>query len=385
MRNVTIQNPRCLAEFAPAGAKEVRSFLPETALFGKNTLRGVSVRASASARTQRFPSVQKPGEAGSEQLLRNRLIALALAALLLLGAAGCGAAGHGGKLRIVVTTFPIYDWVRTILGDDTDAELIWLLDSGVDLHSYQATAADLAIIADCDVFIYIGGVSDAWVDDALAQKRNKSMTVVDLMEVLGTAVSLEEVPAGAEAEEGDGADEYDEHIWLSLQNARVLAAYIGAVLEGKDPENAETYAANTEQLNQDLLLLDVAYLKAASEAEIQTLVFGDRFPFRYLMDDYGLDYYAAFAGCSAETEASFETVLYLAEKVDELGLPAVIALEGSDGRLAQTVADAAASGPAVLVMDPMQSVTVQDAAAGKTYINIMNDNLLVLRQALGLD
>lgn len=307
----------------------------------------------------------------------KRIAAMLLAAALLLGASACGTMGHSGGLRIVTTVFPAYDWVRAILGEDTNAELTWLQDGGVDLHSYQATAADLAKIAECDVFIYVGGESDAWAEEALKQATNGSMVVIDLMEALGTAVNL------AEGESEDGGTEYDEHIWLSLQNAKILTAYIAAVLGALDRKNAETYAENASAYENELLLLDASYLAAVRAAGVKTLVFGDRFPFRYLMEDYGLDWYAAFPGCSAETEASFETILTLAGKVDELSLPAVIAVKGSDGSVAGTVAENAASAPAVLWLDSMQSVTRSDAEAGETYLSAMEENLTVLRQALG--
>lgn len=317
-------------------------------------------------------------------MMKKRILTLALAAVLLLGAAGCGTVGHGGGLRIVTTIFPVYDWVRVILGEDTGAELTWLMDSGVDLHSYQATAADLAKISECDVFICVGGESDEWVEGALAQAKNKNMVVVRLLDVLGTAVRLEEVTEGMEADEDDGPT-YDEHIWLSVENARVLTSYLAALLGGIDEKNAQTYLDNASAYDDELMLLDVSYLSAVRGADTTTLVFGDRYPFRYLADDYGLRCYAAFPGCSAETEASFETILFLAEKVDELGLPAVMTLEGSDHRIAQTVAESAASAPAVLALDSMQSVNASDAENGVTYLSVMEENLVVLRQALTIE
>lgn len=315
--------------------------------------------------------------------MKTRILATLLAAVLLLGAAGCGTMGHSRGLRIVTTIFPIYDWVRAVLGEESEAELVWLMDGGVDLHSYQATAEDLAMISGCDVFICVGGASDAWADAALAQAKNKNMVVVKLMDVLGGSVRLEELTEGMEAD-GDGEPEYDEHIWLSVENARVVTAYLAALLGGIDEKHAQTYLDNAAAYDDALMLLDASYLSAVREADTKTLVFGDRYPFRYLADDYGLRCYAAFPGCSAETEASFETVLFLAEKVDELGLPAVMALEGSDHRIAQTVADTADSDPVVLTLDSMQSVTAADAAGGVTYLTVMEENLAVLRQALTL-
>ncbi len=246
--------------------------------------------------------------------MKNRVIALALAVLLMAGAAGCGS---GGGLRIVVTAFPVYDWVRTILGEDTDAELVWLTDDGASLHGYEPSEEDLKTIADCDVFIYIGGPSDDWAEEAASRIRSRTATVIDLMDALGSAVGLEQDPdAGA----------YDEHVWLSLQNARVLTAYIAAVLEGKDPKHAEAYAANTEAYDSELMMLDMKYVGATRSAEPGVLLFGGPFAFRYMLRDYFLEYAAAFEGCPGGTAVSAETIASLAAKADELGLRAVIAL-----------------------------------------------------------
>ena len=223
------------------------------------------------------------------------------------------------KIRIVTTIFPEYDWVREILGDKADsAEITMLLDNGVDLHSYQPTADDLIKLSDCDLFVYVGGESDEWVEDALKSAANRDRKVIRLLDALGDSVKEEETVEGMQEEEEDHEEkEYDEHVWLSLKNAKTLVGAISAALQELDPGNKDTYAANADAYGQKLSALDAEYQKAVSAGTYKTLLFGDRFPFRYLVDDYGLSYYAAFAGCSAESEASFETVSFLARKVDE--------------------------------------------------------------------
>ena len=498
--------------------------------------------------------------------ITKKFFAMLLAAALFgTFAAGCGSASADNaaqNIKIVTTIFPEYDWVREVLGDAADnADLTMLLDNGVDLHSYQPTADDIIKISDCDLFIYVGGESDEWVDDALENAVNKDMKVINLLDVLKDTVKTEEAVPGMQAEEGhnhgvgdfddsdvkdrslsdwngdwqsvypyvldgtldpvmekkaesgtktaeeykesyiasyetdiekisidgntitytrkdgtsaaaydsegfyirhkddgskqvrykyqkvsgdadaptyivfsdhnissaepehfhlyfgeDGFDslveegkhfptfypasltgaeiademleheekEYDEHVWLSLKNAEVLVGAISNALQELDPDNKGTYAANADAYVKKLSALDADYQAAVDGAAYKTVLFGDRFPFRYLVDDYGLSYYAAFAGCSAESEASFETISFLAKKVDELGLPCVLTIEGKDHRIAETIVEnTAAKNQKILTMDSMQSTTSEDAANGVTYLSVMEQNLPVLKEALG--
>ena len=507
----------------------------------------------------------------------KKMIPLFLVLTMVVGLlAGCGkknAAETGesdsNKLSVVTTIFPEYDWVKEILGDKAEStDLTMLLDNGVDLHSYQPTADDIVKISDCDLFIYVGGESDKWVDDALKEATNKDMKVIDLLEVLGDSVKTEETVEGmqetehahdhskevstfedhevqdrslsdwagswqsaypfaldgtlddafaAMAEEGEmAADEYktyyqngyktditnidiagdhiaftyedgkkvgsdykyigyyiqnwstgtkaamyrfeavdrtsgapiciefndhmiesaapehfhirmsnesfdaivdpekswptffpadmtgedlcehmeghghdheeeaDEHVWLSLKNAKTLVTAISDALQELDPDNKDTYAANTSAYIEKLSALDGAYQSAVDGAARKTVLFGDRFPFRYLVDDYGLSYYAAFAGCSAESEASFETVSFLAKKVDELKLPCVLTIEGKNHKIAETIVEnTAEKNQKILTMDSMQSTTSEDVANGTTYLSVMEQNLSMLKEALG--
>ena len=323
----------------------------------------------------------------------KRMISLLLVLTLTAGVlAGCGrqnapTASDDTKLSIVTTIFPEYDWVREIVGEKADhAEITMLLDSGVDLHSYQPTAADMIKISDCDLFIYVGGESDRWVADALQEAVNKDMVVLNLLDVLGDRVEEEKIVEGMEADEEKGEEngpEYDEHVWLSLKNAEVLCSAISDALQQIDPANKDIYAANAAAYTQKLAALDAEYQAAVDTAARKTILFGDRFPFRYLADDYGLSYYAAFVGCSAETEASFETVSFLARKVDELNLPCVLTIEGAQHKIAETIVqNTAEKNQRVLVMDSMQATTAQDAANGTTYLSVMEQNLSVLNEAL---
>ena len=308
----------------------------------------------------------------------KKIIIAVLCMLLTAGAlAGCGEKNKSDKnadLSIVATIFPGYDWVREIMGDEAEnADITMLMDNGTDLHSYQPTADDISKISKCDLFIYAGGESDEWVKDALKQAENKDMKVINMIEMLGDSVKTEEVVEGMESEhdhdhdeDGDHNDsdqevEYDEHTWLSLKNAEMICEAIENDLSSLDPENKDIYKKNSEEYISKLSELDSKYQKTVDDAARKTVLFGDRFPFRYLTDDYGLDYYAAFVGCSAETEASFKTVKFLAEKVDELDLPCVMTIEGSDHKIAETIIrNTADKDQKVLTMDSMQAVTASD-------------------------
>ena len=315
---------------------------------------------------------------------------------MLVGAlAGCGKqndTNQTDKLSIVTTIFPEYDWVREILGEKADnAEITMLLDNGVDLHSYQPTADDIVKISDCDLFIYVGGESDEWVEDALRNAANGNMKVINLLEVLGDSVKTEEIVEGMQeaeheqedAEEHEHEEEADEHVWLSLKNAKMLVRVISKALQELDPDSKDIYAANADAYVKKLSALDAEYQAAVDAASNKTILFGDRFPFRYLVDDYGLHYYAAFVGCSTETEAGFETISFLAKRVDEWKLPCVLTIEGAQHKIAETVVrNTTAKNQRVLTMDSMQSTTSKDVKNGTTYLSVMEKNLSVLKEAL---
>lgn len=346
----------------------------------------------------------------------NLIIILVLCTGLLAGCSNNETINKDKKFSVVTTIFPEYDWVRELLGKHAgNYDLTLLLDKGVDLHSYQPNTADIAKIAGCDMFIYVGGESDEWVKDALAEATNKDMIVINLLDVLGDAIKEEEVVEGMESEEeiaeesessnntsieengsveevnDDVAEEsssieeieYDEHVWLSLKNAIIICNKISESLSSIDRENANSYRSNCEKYIEKLTALDKEYKKAVDSSTVKTILFGDRFPFRYMVDDYGLNYSAAFVGCSAETEASYETIVFLANKIDELGLSTVLTIENSDQSIAKTIIEnTTTKDQTVLVMNSLQSVTSNDITNGVTYYSIMSDNLKTLKQAL---
>ena len=325
----------------------------------------------------------------------KKILSTLLSAAFLVGSfTGCAASktGSNNKIQIVTTIFPEYDWVMNVLGSNPgNAEVTMLLDNGTDLHSFQPTANDILKISNCDLFIYVGGESDEWVEDVLKEAVNKDMVSINLLDQLGDSVKEEEIVEGMQAEdeceedeEGEEEIEYDEHVWLSLKNAAFFAERISDAISRIDPANAETYKNNTASYKETLNALDLNYQAVVDNASVKTILFGDRFPFRYLVDDYGLDYYAAFVGCSAESEASFETITFLSGKVDELSLPAVLTIEGQDKRIAETIVDnTSTKDQQILTIDSMQSVTAQNVKDGATYVSIMGANLEVLKKALG--
>lgn len=331
----------------------------------------------------------------------RRALPLLLALLLLLPLSACGG-GEKKNIKVVTTIFPLYDWVQNLWpGDGKEMECVLLQDSGVDLHSYQPTVSDMGQIAACDLFIYVGGESDEWVAEALKNQTNSKRICLNLLDILGDAALEEEHKEGMqedhehesedheheseehESGEHEHEEEKDEHIWLSLKNAVLCCQAIRDALKQLVPEQGEALEKDCASYGQKLEALQKEYETAAAGAVTKTLLFGDRFPFRYMTADLGLDYYAAFVGCSAETEASFETVIFLAKKLDELGLKAVLRTEGGNQKLAQTIIDASeGKSQKVLVLNSLQSVTGEAVKQGATYLGIMQENLEVLKEAL---
>ena len=324
--------------------------------------------------------------------IKRLLTLICCASALMLAACSTGAqVPQTDAVSIVCTTFASYDWMREIAGDTEGIELTYLLDEGVDMHSYQPSVADLATISSADLLVYVGGESDVWVDDALKGAENTDIKGLSLLEVVGDAAREEEVVEGMQAREeehaeGEGEEEeteYDEHVWLSLVNARLLCGRITQALSEVDPQGADAYRANAASYCAKLDALDAKYRAGVAKAKHTTLLFADRFPFRYLVDDYGLSYFAAFQGCSAESEASFKTILFLADKLDALGLPCVLTIEGSSKKIAETVVRTAKRGPVpILTLDSMQSVRADGIAGGPDYLTVMERNLAILQEAL---
>ena len=345
------------------------------------------------------------------------------------------------KLSIVTTIYPEYAWVKEILGQRADSvELTLLIKNGVDLHSYKPTAQDIAKIASANMVIYVGGESDEWIKDALEATPKKGRSEINLMTALGDRVKAEEIVEGMQGETKDvvrqkvtepaevhqperetrenaeenhehaeehdhehhehadpstssGTKEHhhhdeevenDEHVWLSLKNAEILVQKITVELAKLDLAHASAYKDNAADYIARIKALDGDYRKAIESASRKTILFGDRFPFRYLVDDYGIKYYAAFVGCSAESEASFETIAFLANKMDSDSLPAILTIEKGNKKIASAVLAASkdSKDAQILTINSMQSVTEQQIAKGESYLTIMQTNLEILKKAL---
>ena len=306
----------------------------------------------------------------------------ALTALTLLIASACDFSSDG-KLHIVCTIFPQYDWVRELTEGADNVEVTLLEDSGADLHNFQPSAADKVSILNSDLFVYTGGESDDWAR-TLLENADKDVRSLDLIEALGDRALTEEESIEESGEhDHEHEDEVDEHIWLSVQNAKVLVSAITEALCGVDEGNAALYRENCENYLIELNKLDEAFEKTVSSAERSVLVFADRYPFRYLAHDYGLTCYAAFSGCSAESEASFATILALVKHVEENSLPYVMVLESSTQGIAKQVIDNTGSkDQGILVLNSLQSVTREDIENGATYLGLMQEDLAVLQTAL---
>ena len=341
------------------------------------------------------------------------------------------------KLSVVTTIYPEFSWTKSILGNRADSvKLELLMKNGVDLHSYKPTAQDIAKIASADMVIYVGGESDEWIKDALEATPKKNRSEVNLMTALGDRVKAEEIVEGMQGETKDErretredakedhehaeaheagehehhtkhAEEHDhehhehaekhehhhhhdedvendEHVWLSLKNAEIIVQKIAEELSKLDAVHAAIYKQNADTYIAQLQSLDAEYREAVNGAVRKTVLFGDRFPFRYLVDDYGIKYYAAFVGCSAESEASFETIAFLAGKMDAESLPVIFTIDNSNGKIAKAVLAASkkSQNAQILILNSMQSVTEKQIAEGIDYLSLMKSNLEVLKKAL---
>ncbi|MCI8609617.1 MAG: zinc ABC transporter substrate-binding protein [Firmicutes bacterium] len=312
-----------------------------------------------------------------------------------------GAKNQEAKLTIVCTAFPQYDWTVNLISGAEDHVQIRLLNShGADMHSFQPTAENMVSMAKCDLFIHIGGFSETWVESALKSSGNENAMVLTLLnhvdkkeeaEIKGVAHDHDhDHNHGHSSDETqvhlhDDEDlvEYDEHLWLSLRCAGDSCRAIAKALCDLDPSQADIYQRNLENYLKQLHLMDAQYTDALAHHTEKPLLFADRFPFLYLTEDYGLSYLAAFPGCSAETEASFETILTLSEEMDAHQLHTILILEGSKPELAETVlGNTKDKEGKILVLNSMQSVTAAQIKGGVTYLSIMGKNLDVLKNAL---
>ena len=360
--------------------------------------------------------------------MKPKIIALMIIIVLVFTA--CGEVNQPSdesvnKFSVVCTVFPLYDWVREILGERTDEFELTLLSNRTDFHNYQPSVDDIVKISTCDLFIYIGGESDTWVDGVLANSLNPNMIVLNLLDILDTqsitvfSKEADKISIDINSEilivevhddddcgthdhddcdthDHDNCDnhdhddcdnhdhdhELDEHIWLSLFNATYSSLIIADALSELDSENSDLYTANLDSFHAQIKVLDNKYREMIKNAAYHTLICADRFPFRYLAEAYGLSYFAAFSGCSAETEASFETIIYLAEKIDELGINKIIVTESSDQMIAKTIINNTHNkNQEIFALDSLQSISSSDALQ-ISYLEIMEKNLHVLTEVL---
>lgn len=316
----------------------------------------------------------------------KRFLMILLIFMLVFTFAGCGPTTNieeKTKLSVVTTVFPGYDFARQVAGDHADVTL--LLPPGAESHSFEPTPQDILNIQRCDLFIYVGGESEAWVDGILDTVDTSHMTVISMMDLVDTVP--EEIKEGMEEEEEDHDDdsdghaiEYDEHVWTSPINAIRIVRPIAEILGQLDETNAESYLANMEDYTKELKTLDESFREVVDHARQKTLIFGDRFPFRYFVDEYGLDYYAAFPGCATETEPSAQTVAFLIDKVKEENFPVVFHIEFSNEKMADTICETTKAKK--LLLHSCHNVSKDDLKNGVTYLDLMTQNVENLKEAL---
>jgi len=286
------------------------------------------------------------------------------------------------KLTVIATSFPQYDFVRQIAGDCV--ELRMLILPGAEVHTYEPSPKDIMDISSCDVFVCTGGESDEWAKSILESVDNEKLKVISFME--SAKLRREETTDGMEeeqhghGEEAETEEEYDEHVWTSPKNAELIAADIEKVLSDADPDNKELYSANLESFTSKLEALDESYRSMMSEAKRDTIIVGDRFPFLYLAKEYGIKYFAAFPGCASNTEASASTIAFLSDKAKMENIPVVFRIEFSNGKIADTICEAA--GAQTLELHSCNNVSADDFKNGVTYIDLMERNLQNLGKAL---
>lgn len=314
--------------------------------------------------------------------MKKRLFLILLTIFLL---TGCGPLQpqQKEKTQIVATIFPLYDFAREIAGED--AEVKMLLKPGAEVHSYEPTPQDIIAIQNCDVFLYIGGESDEWVRNVLESIDTTDMQVVALMDCVDAAEEAENGFAWNGEHDHDDAHEheemeYDEHIWTSPRNAVKMVKAISEALQAADEAHASGYGERAGRYTGQLTALDEALTETVNNAERKLVIFADRFPFLYLVRDYGLDYYAAYPGCSSEAEPSAATVAAIIEEVKETGVPAVFYIELSNHLMANTIAEA--TGAEELLLHSCQNVSRDEFRQGEGYLSLMERNVRSLQRAL---
>lgn len=296
---------------------------------------------------------------------------------------GCGSTDSqdNGRLKVVSTIFASYDFARQISGGVADVTM--LLKPGVESHSYEPSPKDIITIQECDIFIYVGGENDAWVDNILESMDTSDMTIIKMIDLVDKYE--EETVEGMEGHEHtDDCDhdhsEWDEHVWTSPVNAIEICKALKEAFVWADKANKDTYEANCDRYIKELKKLDETFRKIVGTADRRVVVFGDRFPLRYFVEEYNLDYYAAFPGCSSETEASAATIAFLIDKVKEEEIPVVFKIELSSDAMANTIAED--SGAKVLTFNTCHNITSEEFEKGENYLTLMYKNANALKEAV---
>ncbi|MDO5481334.1 MAG: metal ABC transporter substrate-binding protein [Candidatus Saccharibacteria bacterium] len=280
------------------------------------------------------------------------------------------------KITIIATNFPAYDFARAVAGET--AEIKMLINPGVEMHDFEPTPGDIIDIKNSELFIYTGGESDEWIEDILGDINANKTRLFRMMDAV--KIVEEEAIEGMEDAEESGETEYDEHIWTSLRNAEKIVDRIKDELIEISPENKSVFEENAKNYTEKLAELDSEFQEIVANGKRDVIVFGDRFPFRYFVDDYGLDYFAAFPGCSEQTEASNKTIAFLVDKIKTEKIPVVFKVEMSSGKIAETIANE--TGAEILTFNSAHNISAEDFKSGLTYAKIMKNNTEVLQKAL---
>ena len=288
---------------------------------------------------------------------------------------------EAGKLSIVATIFPQYDYSRSIAGDLADITM--LIGPGEESHTFEPTPQDIIKIQNADIFIYTGGESESWVNGILGSFNTENMQIINMIDICDTVE--EEIVEGMQADEEEETHEaeekeLDEHVWASVDNAQIVSQAIADALCEADEENAPVYRENCEKYLSQLSALKKKISQTAAGGVRSTVVFGDRFPARYFADEFGLDYYAAFPGCAEQSEPSAGTVAFLIDKVRTEDIPVVFKIELSNGKVAETIAES--TDAEVMTFNSCHNVTMEQFLDGVTYIDLMEQNCAALEKAL---
>lgn len=310
-----------------------------------------------------------------------KIMFVAIMVFCIVSLTGCSKNKTQAKLTIISTSFPGYDFARAITKDSKDVEVKMLLKPGAEMHTFEPTPQDIKNIKNSDIFIYVGGDSDEWIEDVLDDIDTDKTKVIKLMDLVDT-VEEEHVEGMEEHEEDEEEEEveYDEHVWTSPINAITITNKIKDEIVKIDKDNKELYEKNASNYINELTNIDTEIKDIVKNSKRQEIIFGDRFPLRYFVEEYGLSYYAAFPGCSEQTEASAKTISFLIDKVKSDEVPVVFHIELSNGKIADTISKE--TGAKVLEFKTAHNISQKDFDAGVTYVDIMKDNIKVLKEAL---